>query len=86
MDKLWTDTDKSNKGKLDKAQSKLFVGSLAKSCNDANMAKRYFVLKFDVNFAKFNESKTNLMDVNEMANLVKDTFKEPVASSPTRKK
>jgi hypothetical protein len=88
MDKLWTDTDISKQGKLDKRQSKIFVTSLSKNCNNATMAKRYVVLKFEINFAKFNESKTNLMDVNEMANLVKDTFKEPgaVIPTPTKKK
>jgi hypothetical protein len=86
LDKLWTDTDKLKNGGLERAQSKAFVATLAKNCNDATMAKRYVDKKFDLSFAKFNVNKNNLMDVTEMANLIKDTFKEPAAISPTKKR
>jgi hypothetical protein len=48
MDKLWHDTDKLKNGGLEKAQSKAFVATLAKNCNDATMAKRYVDKKFDL--------------------------------------
>jgi hypothetical protein len=86
MDKLWTDTDKKKQGALDKTQSKTFMVTLTKNCIDATMAKRFVPKTHDATFAKFNENKNNFLELNEMAALVKDTFKEPAAISPTKKK